>query len=229
MHVLVVEDDRKLGQLVRRGLSEAGLQVRVVRRGDDALETLASERFDAVVLDVMLPGVDGITVCRTLRERRDPTAILMLTARGDVDDRVQGLNAGADDYMPKPFSLSELAARLLALNRRGRLEQPTVYMAGDLRYDPAMLQAWRGDIEIDLSTTERLLLEAFMRHPGQVLEREQLLTSAWAGRERRSSNVVDVYVRYLREKIDRPFGVTSIETVRGTGYRLRRDGGRVIA
>jgi two-component system OmpR family response regulator len=150
----------------------------------------------------------------------------MLTARGDVDDRVRGLNTGADDYMPKPFSLSELAARLQALNRRGRVEHGIVYEAGDLRYDPAALRASRGNVELDLSTTERALFEAFMQHPGQVLERDQLLRSAWAGREDRSSNVVDVYVRYLREKIDRPFGIESIETVRGTGYRLRRDGGR---
>ena len=226
MRVLVVEDDRKLGDLICRGLGEAGMHTEVERNGVDALRHLAGVTYDAIVLDIMLPGVDGITVCRQLRERGDPTAILMLTARGDVDDRIRGLNTGADDYMPKPFALSELAARLQALGRRGRLAPGMALESGDLRYDPGTLQAWRGETEIELSTTERALFETFMRHPGQVLERDQLLRSAWAGREHGGSNVVDVYVRYLREKIDRPFGLKSIETVRGTGYRLRRDGGR---
>jgi two-component system OmpR family response regulator len=228
MRVLVVEDDRKLGELIRRGLVEAGMRVDLIHRGDEAVASVEDAGYDAVVLDVMLPGLDGMEVCRELRARRVSTAILMLTARGDVDDRVDGLNSGADDYMAKPFSLKELAARLHALGRRGPLERAAVLAAGDLRYDPASLQAWRGETELELSTTERALLETFMRHPGQVLEREQLLSTAWDGRAARSRNVVDVYVRYLREKIDRPFGIESIETVRGTGYRLRRDGGRRV-
>jgi two-component system OmpR family response regulator len=229
MRVLVVEDDRKLSGLIRRGLVEAGMRVDVTHRGDDALARVEGGSYDAIVLDVMLPGLDGMEVCRELRARRVPTAILMLTARGDVNDRVDGLNSGADDYMPKPFSLKELAARLHALGRRGPLERSVVLTAGDLRYDPGSLQAWRGETEIDLSTTERALLETFMRHPGQVLEREQLLRTAWDGRQARSFNNVDVYVRYLRQKIDRPFGIVSIETIRGTGYRLRRDGGSPAA
>ncbi len=226
MRVLIVEDDRKLGELISRGLTEAGMRVDMRHRGDDALTTLTETPFDAVVLDLMLPGMDGMSLCQEARRRGVSTPILMLTARGDVDDRIDGLNKGADDYMAKPFSLRELAARLLALGRRGPIERAVVLEAGDLRLDPTTLQVHRGENEIDLSTTERKLLETFLRHPGQILERGQLLESAWRGREDRSQNVVDVYVRYLREKVDRPFGVTSIETVRGTGYRLRRDGGR---
>lgn len=202
------------------------MRVDVEGRGDDALATLQRTPFDAVVLDLMLPGLDGMSVCREARRLRIATPILMLTARGEVEDRVDGLNSGADDYMAKPFSLKELAARLQALGRRGPLERPVTLQAGDLVLDPNTLRTFRGDTEIELSTTERALLETFLRHPGQILERAQLLQSAWDGRIDRSSNTVDVYVRYLREKIDRPFGVTSIETVRGTGYRLRSDGGR---
>ncbi len=154
------------------------------------------------------------------------TPVLLLTARDEVEDRVRGLDGGADDYLPKPFSFEELAARLRALSRRGPVERPVVLAAGDLEYDPAMVWAWRAGEEIELSTTERALLETLLRHRGQVLDRDQLLAQAWDPRQQPRSNVVDVYVRYLREKIDRPFGVESIETVRGTGYRLRADGGR---
>jgi two-component system OmpR family response regulator len=224
--VLVVEDDRRLADLVKRGLSEAGMRVDLEHRGDAALVAAERTTYDAIVLDRMLPGLDGMQVCRTLRERRVATPILMLTARGDVDDRIDGLNCGADDYMAKPFSLREVAARLQALGRRGPLERPVVLEAGTLKLDPTARQAWRGDVELELSTTERLLLEVFLRHPGQILERAQLLHSAWDGSADRSLNIVDVYVRYLREKVDRPFGLKSIETIRGTGYRLRKDGGQ---
>jgi two-component system, OmpR family, response regulator len=226
VRVLVVEDDRKLADLVALGLTEAGLVVDVLHRGDLALESARRTPYDALVLDRMLPGLDGLRVCEQLRAARVATPVLMLTARGDVEDRVEGLNSGADDYMAKPFSIRELAARLHALGRRGPLEHPVVLAAGDLRLDPRARQAWRGDTELELSTTERALLEVFLRHPGQVLEREQLLQAAWDGRHHRTLNTVEVYVRYLREKVDRPFGVASIETVRGTGYRLRKDGGR---
>ena len=226
MRVLLAEDDRKLARLIARGLGELGMRVDVMMRGDEALERLRSERVDVAVLDVMLPGLDGFTICERLRAARIWTPVLMLTARDAVEDRVRGLDGGADDYLSKPFSFDELGARLRALARRGPVERPAILIAGDLRYDPASRRAWRGDAELDLSTTERALLETFLRHRGQVLDREQLLSHAWPGDASRRSNVVDVFVRYLREKIDRPFAVESIETVRGTGYRLRTDGGR---
>jgi len=175
---------------------------------------------------VMLPDMDGFETCRRLRACGAWTPIIMLTARDAVTDRVRGLDSGADDYLTKPFSLAELLARLRALVRRGPVERPTVLEVGDLRLDPAARQAWRGEVEIDLTAREYGLFEAFMRRPGQVLSHVQLLDAAWdIGYEHRS-NVIEVYVRYLREKIDRPFQVTSLETVRGMGYRLRKDGGR---
>jgi two-component system OmpR family response regulator len=179
--------------------------------------------YDAVVLDVMLPGHDGFEVCRRLREGGVWTPVLMLTARDAVEDRIDGLNAGADDYLVKPFSFAELLARLRALVRRGSPERPAVLEVGDLRLDPATRQAWRAETEIPLSSKEFALLETFMRRPGQVLSRYQLLEHAWDYAYESRSNVVDVYVRYLREKIDRPFGRASLETVRGAGYRLRKD------
>jgi two-component system, OmpR family, response regulator len=185
----------------------------------------SSAPYDAVVLDVMLPGIDGFETCRRLREDGVWTPVLLLTARDSVEDRVAGLDGGADDYLTKPFSFAELSARLRALARRGQKERPAVLEVGDLRLDPATRQAWRRDERIELSAKEFALLEAFMRRPGDVLSRLDLLEHAWdLGYENRS-NVIDVYVRYLREKVDRPFGVTSIETVRGAGYRLRPDGG----
>jgi two-component system OmpR family response regulator len=178
-----------------------------------------------IVLDVMLPGMDGFELCRRLRADGRWAPVLMLTARADVDDRVQGLDAGADDYLTKPFSFAELLARLRALSRRAPRERPAVMVVGDLRLDPAARIARRGSSEIALSAKEFALLEAFMRRPGQVLTRLDLLDHAWDYAYENRSNVVDVYVRYLREKIDRPFGRSSIETVRGVGYRLRPDGG----
>ena len=226
MRVLVAEDDVKLSRLLGRGLTEAGMRVALVRRGDEALAALRVDPVDVAVLDVMLPGLDGFAVCERLRAEGVWTPVLMLTARVAVADRVRGLDGGADDYLPKPFSFDELTARLRALARRGPVERPTVLTAGDLRYETATRRAWRGDVELDLSTTERMLLETFLRHRGQLLDRDQLLAHVWDRSHEPRSNVVDVFVRYLREKVDRPFGVTSIETVRGTGYRLRRDGGR---
>jgi two-component system, OmpR family, response regulator len=174
----------------------------------------------------MLPGMDGFAVCRRLREDGVWSPVLMLTARDAVDDRVQGLDTGADDYLVKPFSFVELAARLRALARRGPVERPAVLQAGDLHLDPSSRRVWRGTQDISLSPKEYALLETFLRRPGQVLDRFQLLEHAWDYEYENRSNVVDVYVRYLRDKIDRPFGVQSIETVRGAGYRLRTDGGR---
>jgi two-component system OmpR family response regulator len=181
--------------------------------------------YDAILLDVMLPGGDGFSVCRDLRRQEIWTPILLLTARDAVDDRVVGLDAGADDYLVKPFAFSELLARLRALRRRTPVERPAVLEVGDLRLDPAERRAWRGDVELRLSTKEFALLEEFMRRRGQILSRTQLLDAAWDMGYERRSNLVDVYVRYLREKIDRPFGRHGLETVRGAGYRLREDAG----
>jgi two-component system OmpR family response regulator len=178
------------------------------------------------VLDVMLPGISGFDTCRKLRERGVWSPVLMLTARDTVDDRVEALDGGADDYLAKPFSLRELGARLRALFRRHLAERPTVLEAGDIRLDPASRTVTRDSTEVELSAKEFALLETFMRSPGQVLSRFHLLEHAWDYSYEHRSNVVDVYVRYLREKLDRPFGVESIETVRGSGYRLRADGGR---
>jgi two-component system OmpR family response regulator len=221
MRILVVEDELKMAGLLRRGLQEEGHAVDLARTGDDALWMARATEYDAVVLDLMLPGLDGLEVCRRLRDGGVWAPVLMLTARDGVDDRVAGLDAGADDYLPKPFSFAELLARLRALVRRGAGERPAVLQVGDLRLDPATRRAWRGDVEVKLSAKEFALLEAFMRRPGDVLSRYQLLEHAWDYGYENRSNVVDVYVRYLRDKVDRPFGRASIETVRGVGYRLR--------
>jgi two-component system OmpR family response regulator len=223
VRILVVEDDVKMAALLRRGLTEEGLSADVARTGDEALRRAAATEYDAVVLDVMLPGADGFEVCRRLREAGTWTPVLMLTARDAVEDRVEGLDAGADDYLTKPFSFAELLARLRALARRTAVERPAVLEVGDLRLDPATRQVWRGGTEIELSAKEFALLETFMRRPGLVLSRFQLLEHCWDYGYENRSNVVDVYVRYLREKVDRPFDRDTIETVRGAGYRLRRD------
>jgi two-component system, OmpR family, response regulator len=225
VRVLIVEDDIPLASALRRGLRAEGMVADVAVKGEDALWMVSSAEFDAVVLDVMLPGIDGFETCRRLRDDGVWTPIIMLTARDSVDDRVQGLDAGADDYLVKPFSLAELLARLRALARRGPVERPAVLEVGDLQLDPATREVRRGDTEIALSAKEFALLEAFMRRPGEVLTQLQLLEHAWDYDYENRSNVVEVYVRYLREKVDRPFDVKSIETVRGAGYRLRKDGG----
>jgi two-component system, OmpR family, response regulator len=226
VRVLVVEDDVRMAAAIRRGLRFEGLVVDVAGGGEEALRRVAAVEYDALVLDVMLPDLDGFETCRRLRAGGVWLPVLMLTARDSVEDRVRGLDGGADDYLTKPFSLAELVARLRALVRRGPVERPAVLEVGDLRLDPATREVWRGEQEIELSAREFGLLETFMRRPGQVFTQPQLLEAAWdLGYEQRS-NVVEVYVRYLREKVDRPFGLASIETVRGVGYRLRRDGGR---
>jgi two-component system OmpR family response regulator len=221
MRVLVVEDEVKLSGLLRRGLTEEGYAADVARTGEDALWMARSVEYDAIVLDLMLPELDGLEVCRRLREGGVWTPVLMLTARNGVDARVAGLDAGADDYLQKPFSFAELLARLRALARRGLPERPAVLEVGSLRLDPATRQVWRGEVEVRLSAKEFALLETFMRRPGRVLSRGQLLEHAWDFAYENRSNVVDVYVRYLREKVDRPFGLAQLETVRGAGYRLR--------
>jgi two-component system, OmpR family, response regulator len=227
MRLLIVEDDLKLAALLRRGLGDEGAAVDLAGNGEDALWMAAANPYDAVVLDVMLPGIDGFETCRRLRAEGVWAPVLLLTARDSVEDRVAGLDGGADDYMTKPFSFAELSARLRAVVRRGGQERPAVVSVGDLRLDPAARRVWRGDAEIELSAKEFALLEVFMRRPGDVLSRLELLERAWDFNYENRSNVIDVYVRYLREKVDRPFGVETIETVRGSGYRLRGDGGRL--
>ncbi len=225
MRVLVVEDDVKMAAAIRRGLISAGIVADIVGNGEDARWMVHAATYDTIVLDVMLPGADGLETCRALRQEQVRTPIIMLTARDAVGDRVRGLDAGADDYLTKPFSLAELLARLRALSRRGPAEHGTELCVGSLRLDPSTRQVWRGDHEIDLSTKEFALLDHFMRHPGQVLDHRQLLDAAWDFAYEHRSNVLEVYVGYLRAKIDKAFGVQSIETLRGAGYRLRSDGG----
>ena len=225
MRVLVVEDEAKLAGLLARGLTEEGHVADVAGRGEDALSMAQGASYDAIVLDIMLPGLDGLAVCRELREREVWTPVLLLTARDAVDDRVVGLDTGADDYLVKPFSFAELLARLRALERRVPAERPVIVQVGDLRLDPAGRRTWRGEEELDLAPKEFALLELFMNHPGQTLSRVRLLEGAWDMEYERGSNVIDVYVGYLRRKIDRPFGRRSLETVPRVGYRLREDGG----
>lgn len=220
MRILIVEDEAKMARLLHRGLTEHGHVVHVAATGDSAVDVASAEPFDVVLLDVMLPGTDGFGVCRRLRDQSVWTPVLMLTARSSVDDRVRGLDAGADDYLVKPFAFEELLARIRALARRGAEERPTVLVVGDLSLDPATREVRRGDRLIDLSARELALLDALMRRPGQVFTRQQLLDHAWDVAYESRSNVVDVYIRYLREKIDRPFGRESLVTVRGLGYRL---------
>ena len=226
MRVLVVEDEIKMASLIRRGLRSEGLAADVAIKGEDALWMANSTGYDAIVLDVMLPGIDGFETCKRLREEGIWSPVIMLTARDSVEDRLAGLDGGADDYLAKPFSFAELLARLRALARRGPVERPAVLEVGDLSLDPASRRVWRGDHEVNLSAKEFQLLETFMRHPGVTLTRYALLESAWDRAYENRSNVVDQHVRALRDRIDRPFGVVSIETVRGRGYRLREDGGR---
>src|SRR2546421_9684549 len=225
MRVLVVEDEPKMASLIRRGLREEGLAPDVAVKGEDAIWMAQATDYDVIVLDVMLPGIDGFETCKSLREGEVWTPVLMLTARDAVEDRVAGLDGGADDYLTKPFSFVELLARLRALVRRGQAPRPPLLEVGDLVLDPAKHRVCRGETEIALSQRGFPLLEAFMRRPGEALSRLQLLELVWDYEYENRSNVIDVYVRYLPEKIDRPFKVNSIETVRGRGYRLREDGG----
>lgn len=225
MRVLIVEDEVRMASLIRRGLVKEGLAADVAQTGEEALVLAGAHAYDAIVLDVMLPGLNGFETCRRLREASVWTPVLMLTARDSVEDRVAGLDTGADDYLTKPFAFAELLARLRALARRGEPERPAVLEVGDLRLDPATREVRRGAAEIGLSAKEFALLEAFMRRPGRVLSRYDLLENAWDIAYENRSNVIDVYVRRLRAKIDEPFRRSSLETVRGAGYRLRVDGG----
>ena len=220
MRVLVVEDEIRMARLLKRALEEEGHAVDIAASGEDGLWLATENTYGAIVLDVMLPGFDGFELCRRLREKGQWVPVLMLTARDSVGDRVRGLDAGADDYLVKPFSLLELAARLRALARRDDRSRPVVLAEGDLKLDPAAKRAWRAETELRLSPKEFALLELFLRHPGDVLTRSQIIEAVWDFAYDGGSNVVDQYVNYLRRKVDTPFGRHDIETVRGMGYRL---------
>src|SRR3954462_3928548 len=220
MRVLLVEDEPAAAQVLAKGLREQAYAVDVAADGDSAVFQAGTTDYDAVILDVMLPRRDGFSVCRTIRDSGCAVPILMLTARDAVEARIAGLDSGADDYLVKPFDFGELLARLRALARRGPARHGPVLEAGDLRLDPATRRVERAGVQVELSTKEFQLLEVFLRHPGRVLSRLDLLEGAWDSGYENRSNVVDVYVRYLREKLDRPFGVQTLETVRGAGYRL---------
>jgi two-component system, OmpR family, response regulator len=219
MRVLVVEDEAKLAGLLIRGLRRQGMGADVAYDGEQAVVLATATTYDVILLDVMLPGVDGFEVCRRLRAQSVWSPTLMLTARDAVEDRVCGLDSGADDYLAKPFSFDELFARIRALTRRGAPRRPTILEVGELRLDPAGHRVWRRGAEVSLTAREFALLEVFMHHPGEVLSRFELLEHVWDGTYENRSNVIEVYVGYLREKLDRD----TIETVRGAGYRLRAD------
>jgi two-component system, OmpR family, response regulator len=223
MRVLVVEDEARMANVIKRSLVREGLATDVASDGEEAIWMAAAVDYDAIVLDVMLPRRSGFEACRILRERGVWSPVLMLTARDGVEDRVAGLDSGADDYLVKPFALAELHARLRSLVRRGRPERPTVLQVGDLKLDPARREVHRGEEPIDLSAKEFALLEALMRRPGDVLSRLDLIEQAWDIAYESRSNIVEVYIRRLRRKVDEPFGARSLETVRGVGYRLRKE------
>jgi two-component system OmpR family response regulator len=223
--VLVVEDEVRMAAMLKRGLEEEGYSIDLAADGTDGLWLGSENPYDAIVLDVNLPGIDGFEVCRALRERERWAPVIMLTARGEVHDRVHGLDVGADDFLAKPFSFGELTARLRALIRRGAPPRPVILQVGDLQVDPGARRARRGSVELDLSPKEFAVLELFARHPGELLTRTRILEHAWDFAYDGVSNVVDQYVGYLRRKVDKPFGRHDLETVRGAGYRLREPSG----
>jgi two-component system, OmpR family, response regulator len=220
VRILIVEDDRKLGPVLVRGFATDSIAADLVTTGREALVRAGATEYGVIVLDVMLPDLDGFAVCREMRADDVDAPVLMLTARDDVEDRVHGLNCGADDYLVKPFSFNELLARVRAMSRRGPIQRSVVLEVGDLRLDAARHQVWRGDTPIDLSRKEYAVLEALMQNPGNVLSRFDLLEQVWGYGYENRSNVVEVYVRYLRQKIDRPFGRHTLQTIRGVGYRV---------
>jgi DNA-binding response OmpR family regulator len=220
MRILVVEDERKIALFVQRGLKECGFAVDIVHHGDEALEIILNNHFDAVVLDIMLPGRDGLSILRVLRRRSNTVPVLLLTARGEISERVEGLDLGADDYLAKPFSIDELAARVRALNRRNSGENLVRYRVEDLSLDVATRVARRGSRRIDLTTREFGLLECLMRAPGRVFTRTQLCQHVWEYHFDPESNLVDVYIQRLRRKVDDGETSKLIQTVRGAGYRI---------
>ena len=221
MRVLVVEDERKTASFVRKALQTEGFAVDMIANGEDALVAAAATAFDAIVLDIMLPGRDGLSVLRRLRERKNAVPVLLLSARGEVNERVEGLNAGADDYLPKPFELAELIARVRALTRRGGENKPIVMRVADLMLDTVTHRAQRGGTEIELTAREYRLLEFLMRSAGRLCGRMMILEKVWDYDFDPGTNLVDVYVRRLREKIDADFEPKLLHTVRGSGYVLR--------
>jgi two-component system, OmpR family, response regulator len=225
MRVLIVEDEPHMAELIGRGLQKEGMAVDIASTGEQALDMAETADYDPIVLDVLLPGIDGFETCRRLRSAQVWSSVLMLTALDSVEDRVLGLDTGADDYLVKPFAFAELLARLRAVSRRREPERPSILEVGELRLDPASRRVWRGEAEVELSAKEFAILETFMRRPDEALSRSHLVAHAWDGSYADSSNIVDVYIRRLRKKLDEPFGCQTIETVRGAGYRLRRDGG----
>ena len=225
MRVLVVEDEERLARSLERGLEADGFAVDVALNGTDALWMAQENAYDAIVLDIMLPGINGYRICATLRDAGDWTPILMLTAKDGELDESEALDLGADDYLTKPFHHVVLVARLRALMRRGARERPATLSAGDLRLDPAAHRAWRGDAQLDLTAREVSVLEYLLRRAGEVVSKREMLEHVWDDDFEGDSNIVEVYVRHLRKKIDIPFGRSSIETVRGAGYRLAANGG----
>jgi two-component system OmpR family response regulator len=225
MRVLVVDDEKRLATSLRVGLEAEGFAVDIAFDGTEGLWLAREHTYDAIVLDLMLPGINGYKVCEALRNEEDWTPILMLTAKDGEWDQVEGLDTGADDYLTKPFSFPVLVARLRAVARRGARERPTVLAAGDLRLDPAARRAWRGESELDLTAREFSMLAFLMRHPGDVVSKLQILDAVWDIDFDGDPNIVEVYVRHLRNKIDRPFGREAIQTLRGAGYRLASNGG----
>ena len=225
MRVLVVEDETTLAEGLRRGLEAEGFAADVAYDGVDGLHRARERPYDAIVLDIMLPGMNGYRVCAALREAGVWTPILMLTAKDGEYDEAEALDTGADDYVTKPFSYVALVARLRALIRRGSAERPSVLEVGDLRFDPGARRAWRGETEVRLTAREASLLEFLLRHAGEVVSKSEILEHVWDDRFEGDLNIVEVYMRHLRNKLDRPFGRASIETLRGAGYRLVADGG----
>lgn len=225
MRVLIVEDEKRLAAGLKKGLEAEGMAADVALDGVEGLWMARENPYDAIVLDIMLPGMNGFKVCGTLREEGVWTPILMLTAKDGEWDEVEALDTGADDYLTKPFSHAVLVARLRALFRRGGQERPVVLIAGDLRLDPASRRVWRGEDEIVLTPREHALLEYLLRHKGEVVSKSQIIEHVWDYAFEGDVNIVEVYVRHLRNKLDRPFGRRAIVTVRGAGYRLESDGG----
>jgi DNA-binding response OmpR family regulator len=220
MRILVVEDEKKIATFVQGGLKECGFVVDVVHRGDEALDIILAHHFDAVVLDIMLPGRDGLSILRVLRERANCVPVLILTARGEISERVEGLNLGADDYLAKPFSIDELVARVRALIRRNSGETLLRYRVNDLTLDLATRAVRRGSRRIDLTAREFSVLECLMRSPGRVFTRTQLCQHVWEYHFDPESNLVDVYIQRLRRKVDDGEPIKLIQTVRGVGYRI---------
>jgi two-component system, OmpR family, response regulator len=225
VRVLVVEDEAGLASGLKRGLEAEGYAIDVAPNGTDGLWMAREQPYDAVVLDIMLPGLNGFQVCTALRGDGNWTPILMLTAKDGEMDEAEALDSGADDYLTKPFSYLVLVARIRALLRRGVRERPAVLEAGDLRLDPAAHRCWRGDVEIELTPREFSLLEFLLRRKGDVLPKREILDHVWDYDFEGDPNIVEVYVRHLREKLDRPFRREAVGTVRGAGYRLDPDGG----